>query len=173
MSITDDNNVEIDCYYCGRRQRLPLLEAIKLFHTSSYAWLLPLDYYRWAIGDRAGDTYVYEHVSKSARSFGRRIHTHRMRALSLRGLEALEDAEIDARTFHKRASRFNSIFDGLPADLRPFVYDEIETIDDVRIPAYRMRQSRTWLVVVGAADGQDDRVEWAMFLDPPPSSDQE
>lgn len=170
MTSPTDDNRQVDCYLNKGRRRIPLDEAHRLFWKYPYAWLLPVDWYRWNVERHSGAEFVCEKVKPAARSFGLHVHTRGMRALTVVDLENIESGRIDIRTFQGRAARFNKIFGDLPSNLRPFFYYEIDSPRQLRASAYRMHPNRPWIVVVGLKDGsglQGEHPDWSLFLEPP------
>jgi len=163
---TKDNGT-LDCHYNGQRRTLAMEEAYRLFWACDYAWLLPLDWYRWDVGGRVGADYVFKAVFPSARMFGLLMHTRGTRTLTIAALDKLAEKNLRNETFNARAARFNKLFRDLPPELRPFSHYEEQLINGKTMPAYRMNPERNWLVVVGAGDGSNEAVDWAAFLEPP------
>ena len=160
------DTVKLDCFVKGARTCLCLPDAVRMFRESNYAWALPIDHYRWNVEGHSGAAYVCERVKPTPRRFGLYLHTRGTRALTLATLSELEEKFINPRTFHGYAARFGKLFGDLPIELRPFFCYGVDGVGQHPAPAYRMRSSRSWLVIQGVAAGQgleDDEVDWSPF----------
>lgn len=169
MEPTPKQNIVLDCIVNGSRRALPFEEARRLFWSCHYAWLQPLDYYRWNVEGHSGAEYVHLKVRPAARRLGILIHSRSTRAVTLSDLEALEgnDTTLSSQTFQQRAARFNGLFGNLPAHLRPFFYYELDVLGAPRQPAYLMHPGRDYILVLGAVNGDNEVVDWTAFLEPP------
>lgn len=167
-------------YHNGRKIVQTIVKIWRLFWACQYGWLLPLDWYRWAIEGHEGSEYVSLKVTGLPRRFGLVMHTRGKRYLTLGDWENREKAIglVSEDVFHQLGSRFSRIFFAdrlknlvLPESLRPFFHYRIDETCDRSQPAYRMHPERTWLLVLGVAPGQDikdDDIDWSLFQAPPP-----
>jgi hypothetical protein len=160
-------------YLNGHRAWRPFEETRLLFHKCVYAWLLPLDLYRWNIAGYTGSAVVCDKVQRPNRRFGLRLHARGTRSLTKDALETIERVEyMKKNTFHARAARFSAIFGDMPEELRPFFYYDFEDDRGFSHPAYRMHSGRDYILVLGPADETpEDEVDWEYFLTPPQPAD--
>jgi hypothetical protein len=169
-------------YHNGWRILLPIIEMWRLFWACNYAWLLPLDWYRWSVNGYEGSEYVCLRVTSLPRRFGLVMHKRGSRFLTLSDWEKIEKAVglVSDDVFHQLAARFCRVFVAdrpeelvLPKPLRPFFHFRFDEAGGSSQPAYRMHPERTWLLLVGVAPGQGvtaDDVNWGLFRSPPPST---
>jgi len=61
---------QIELFHNGRRIIRTFEEAHELFWKAQFAWLLPLDWYRYAIGAYRSTAYVYRAAQPAPRIFG-------------------------------------------------------------------------------------------------------
>jgi hypothetical protein len=167
-------------FHNGRKIIGTLVKMWRLFWACHYGWLLPVDWYHWAIEGHESSEYVCLKATALPRRFGLVMHMRGKRFLTLGDWEQLEKAVglVSDDVFHQMGSRFSRIFwfDRpehlvLPLSLRPFFHYRIEETGDRGQPAYRMHPERTWLLVLGVAPGQDitdNDIDWSVFQTPPP-----
>ncbi|MEK6675014.1 MAG: hypothetical protein AABZ47_05090 [Planctomycetota bacterium] len=159
----------------GRLGTRSFEEARELFHRCVYAWLLPLDTYRWSIDGHVGTTVVSAEVPRASRRFGLLLHTRATKKLTMRALEKIEGiSAMSNEVFHARAARFNALFGKLPVELRPFRFYEFDDHNGCHEPTYQMRPNRPYIIVVGPADDTPaDEVDWQYFLTSPEGIDRQ
>jgi hypothetical protein len=150
-------NVRLECFHNGRREMLPLEEALRLFWEVDFAWLLVTDFYRFRVGGRAGQGYMYRAVHRAPRVMVLHLMRRGGRALSLHDLNTLDKRSefIGSEAFYARMARFNtSLFgDDMPAKFRPFEFTDALEDGSRPVPAYRLNPDRNVLLVVGPMGG--------------------
>ena len=172
MKVIDPTSkILLVIYLKGRYFLWPGNEVYLLFWVVDYAWLLPLDFYRYEIDGYHDELYVYlERVGGLARDFGFYLHTRTDRYLTLMDLRNLEqNSVLSTDVLHRRAADFNKIFKALPdkrEDLRPFKNDK--AIHRTGKPqSYRMNPYRNYLVVKGIDPkvklDPEDQIDWPKF----------
>lgn len=162
----------VECFHNGRRATLSLEEACQLFWQVEFAWLLPLDWYRYNLGGRQRKGSLYKDVSRSARVLAYYLMRRGHRGLTLEDIRILDKRSefIGREAFHARMARLNTgLFDDLPSEVRPFDHTEVFHGNLEPIPAYRLKPDREVLLVVEAAPNSDivsDEIDWAIFQTP-------
>ena len=163
---------DVDCSRNGEPTIIPFREAHESLWQSNYGWVIPQDWYRWAIGGHSAEQYPYTKVKRAALRLGFFVHT-RNGPMTIDDLEHLDKngRELTIDAFTARACRFNRLFSDLPVDLRPFHY--LEVLNDMGIPrpAYRMYKDRTWTVILGPGPGiPSDSIDWSILQTKPKRS---
>lgn len=166
MQIPDEQkDIPIKCYVIGRLLTLSLEEAYELFWKMSFAWLLPLDWFRSGFEKSEKTGYVSKVAQFSGMEFGYKLLTRRTLALAINSPCMLDEHGYGPSrgAFIRYAHRFGELF---PNKARP--YESTQVIDDrgLRQLAYRMKPDEKWLIVVGVdpeSEFKNTEIDWNIF----------
>lgn len=172
MQPETNKNLSIECYTNGRHVFLPFEEALQQVRQTEFAWLLPLDWYRYHVGKYAGEEFVYRVVPKSSRLVAYHLHRRGYLALTIDDLRELDEdvTYLERAAFHARIAKLARLFNALPLELRPWEYVDFLDPNNTYIPAYRMNPERTYIMVIGVAPDckvKNEEVDWMLFMTPP------
>ena len=161
----------LPCVHNGRRKMVPFQEAHALLWACSIGYLAPSNCWRYEFGEWRGQHILTKLVGKASMDFGLALLSRGRRALTLSDMRRRnpEDANMDVRTFHSRASRLAKGFPGVPIGHRPFRFLEVYDLSNGRYrtqPAYQMCEDCTWLLVFQPEDPNLE-VDWELLQTPP------
>jgi hypothetical protein len=168
-----EDNVMVETFRNGHRVSLSLTAALELFWEAEFAWLKPLDWYRWSIHGRTGNGTMFKDAKRGPRVMAYHLMRRGQRGLTLDDLHELDKRSefIGPEAFHTRMARFNTaVFGKMLPEHRPFEYTEVFNGNDQPISAYRLKPGHEVLLVVGLVPGgsyQPEDIDWTMFQKPP------
>ena len=161
----------LPCVHNGRRMMKTFEEAHHLLHECSIGYIATFHWLIFDFGDYEGQHFLEKLVGKASMDFGLALMTRGRRALTLSDMRRRnpDDASMDVRTFHSRASRLAKGFSGVPIGHRPFRFLEVYDLSNGRYrtqPAYQMCENCTWLLVFQPEDPSLE-VDWELLQTPP------
>jgi len=169
----DQSAIPLKCYVDGGRRILSVAKAYIQFWIVQFAWLRPIDWYRCSIqGHRFGD-YIDRFVQARPCFMLKLLHRRGRLALTAKDVVALDPKTtyLSDANLHSRAARFNNtLYAGLPEQLRPFEHCEVYERDNRLVSAYRLKPGVSIMMIVGVdprSGLSNDAVDWTIFLTPP------
>jgi hypothetical protein len=166
------NELRFECYVQGKKRMLPVEEARRQVWECQFAWIIPLDFYRYDIEGYKDHLRVSRTIPACCLLWGYHVHK-RFDYLTLASLQMLDPDHEDLTrpNFNALASRFGQLFRDLPTDLRPIECDKMIGRDHRITLGYRFKPELTRIMIVGVELGgsyTNDDVDWDLFLSPPP-----
>jgi hypothetical protein len=161
----------LPCVHNGRRMMKTFEEAHHLLHECSIGYLALSHWLRFEYGGYKGQHYLKKLVGKASMDWGIALLSRGRLALTLSDMRRRhpEDASMDVRTFHSRASRLAKGFPGVPIGQRPYRFLEVYDLENGRYhtqPAYQMCEDCTWILVFRPEDPSLE-VDWELLQTPP------
>ena len=161
-------NITLDCYLNGHRTELPWLKAHEKLWTCGIGWVIRLAWIRHRVRGREEQVSLKRAHRQGSLLLYSMMTRHRC-VLSLTDMADLEPERPvpNAAAFQTRARRTAEIFHkNITREQRPFDYVPIPAYAGV-LPAYRMKDAVTWLIIVGAVSGTSQDIDWSSLQTPP------
>lgn len=163
--------LRLECYVQGKKRMLSIEEAHRQVCESQFAWIIPLDFYRYNIEGYEDMLRVSRTIPACSLLWGYHVHK-RLDYLTLESLQMLDPdhEDLSRSNFNALASRFGQLFRNLPMELRPIECDKTLVRNQRIAVGYRFKPEFTRILIVGVELGggyTDDEVDWDLFLSPP------
>jgi hypothetical protein len=166
MQIPDEQkSVPTLCYINGQKKTLNLEEAYVLFWILPFAWLLPVDWFRY----HKITAYMRDVAKKSTKIFLMHLLNRGYLALTIND-DCMRDKHGDPlspNAFAAKAARLRKIFGDEEV---PFIYEDALQDNKGTVQAYRMSPGQTWIVVMSVeknSEYTDADIDWTIFQTPP------